>query len=95
MNIKAMAGGKVDTTGAKDPVEAGKFIYQEKNCIGCHGPDGKLGANGAKDLSVTKLTIDEQKAMIKNGKSPMPGFSDLTDDQLKEVIEYISTFRKQ
>jgi mono/diheme cytochrome c family protein len=94
MNVKAMAGGKVDTSSTKDPLEMGKIVYQNKSCIGCHGPDGKLGANGAKDLSATTLSIDEQKAIIKNGKSPMPGYNDLNDEQLQAVIEYIGTFKK-
>lgn len=94
MNVKAMSGGKVDTSAAKDPLEAGKFIFQEKNCIGCHGADGKLAANGAKDLSVTTLTLDQQKALIKSGKTPMPAYNDLTEEQLNELTAYIGTFRK-
>jgi mono/diheme cytochrome c family protein len=85
---------KVDTTSTTDPLEAGKIVYQNSGCIGCHGADGKMGINGAKDLSVTMLTVDEQKAIIKKGKDPMPAFSNLTDDQLKDVIFYIGTFRK-
>ena len=84
---------KVDTSTATDPIETGKMVYQNANCIGCHGPDGKSGVGGAKDLSVTTLTIDEQKAIIKNGKSPMPGYKDLTDDQLNGLIQYIGTLR--
>jgi len=95
MNVKAMSGGKVDTTGAKSPAEAGKFIYQEKSCITCHGADGKLMASGAKDLSITTLTIDQQKAIIKGGKTPMPAYGDLTDEQLQQLVDYIGTFRKQ
>jgi mono/diheme cytochrome c family protein len=94
MNVKAMAGGKVDTSTAKDPMEMGKMVYQDKNCVNCHGADGKLGVNGAKDLSVTTLSMDEEKAIIKNGKSPMPAYSDLSDEQLKAVAEYIGTFKK-
>jgi mono/diheme cytochrome c family protein len=94
MNVKAKASGKVDTTAAKTPIEAGAEIYVQKNCNSCHGPDGKLGLGGAKDLSVTTLSMDEQKAVIKNGKPPMPPFSDLTDEQLKDLVEYLGTLRK-
>ena len=94
MNTKAMAGGKVDTSSAKDPLEAGKIVYQNKNCLMCHGADGKAGVNGAKDLSVTTLSLDEQKAIIKNGKTPMPGYNDLTDEQMNDLLQYIGSLRK-
>ena len=94
VNKKKQGDVKVDTSSTTDPLEKGKITYQNAGCIGCHGPDGKLGVGGAKDLSITTLTIDEQKAIIKNGKSPMPGYKDLTDDQLQSVVEYIGTFKK-
>jgi uncharacterized membrane protein SirB2 len=92
---KQQGAVKVDTTTITDPLEIGKATYQDAGCMGCHGADGKLGANGAKDLSVTMLTMDEQKNIIKNGKDPMPGYSKLTDEQINDVVKYISTFRKQ
>jgi mono/diheme cytochrome c family protein len=94
VNKKQQGAVKVDTSSTTDPKEAGKIVYQNSGCIGCHGPEGNLRLNGAKDLSVTTLSIDEQKAVIKNGKDPMPAFSQLTDDQIKDVVFYISTFRK-
>ena len=87
---------KVDTTSTTSPLEIGKIVYQSPNgCISCHGADGKLGVGGAKDISETKLSIDEQKAIIKNGKSPMPAYKDLTDEQLNGLIEYVGSLRKQ
>ena len=85
---------KVDTTSTTDPIEIGRITYQNAGCITCHGADGKQGVAGAKDLSKTQLSIDEQKAIIKNGKSPMPGYKQLTDEQLSAVVGYIGTFRK-
>ena len=86
---------KVDTTSTTSPLEIGKIVYQAPNgCMNCHGADGKLGVGGAKDISITKLTIDEQKALIKNGKSPMPAYKDLTDEQLNGLIEYVGSLRK-
>jgi len=93
VNKKQLGQIKVDTSSATDEIEKGKMLYQA-SCIGCHGADGKLGLSGAKDLSITTLTIDEQKAIIKNGKSPMPGYKDLTDDQLNALVGYIGGFRK-
>ena len=50
----------------------GKKIYKQ-NCMLCHGADGSLGANGSKDLSQSTLSLDERKAIIKNGKGKMVG----------------------
>jgi len=94
VNKKQQGEVKVDTSAISDPIEKGKAVYQDAGCMGCHGPDGKLGMNGAKDLSVTTLTIDDQKTIIRNGKSPMPGYKDLTDEQLNDLIQYIGGFRK-
>jgi cytochrome c5 len=94
MNKKAKTGGKIDTSStAADPVATGKAIYTV-SCVNCHGADGKLGLSGAKDLSVTQLTMDEQKAAIRNGKNAMPGYKDLTDEQLEGLVAYIGTLRK-
>jgi mono/diheme cytochrome c family protein len=94
MHKKAQAGGPVNTAVTKDPLEAGKIVYLDAKCNTCHGYDGKQGMAGAKDLSITQLTMDEQKAIIKNGKTSMPGHPDLTDEQLTDLVQYMATFRK-
>ncbi|HWB63460.1 MAG TPA: cytochrome c [Chitinophagales bacterium] len=95
MSKKQMAGGKVDTSAvAADPIAAGKLVFEQSNCATCHGADGKAGLNGAKDLSVTMLSMDQQKEIIKNGKNAMPGNSNLTDEQLNDLVQYIGTLRK-
>jgi uncharacterized membrane protein SirB2 len=93
MSKKAKTGPKVDTTSIGDPIEAGKLIYSN-SCINCHGGDGRLGGSGSKDLAVVQLSVDEQKALIRNGKGAMPGYKDLSDDQLDAVVQYIATFRQ-
>ena len=92
VNKKKKAGGKIDTSTVSDPMATGKLVYQN-SCINCHGADGKLGGSGANDLSVTVLAIDQQKEIIKNGKSAMPGNKELTDEQVNAVVTYIGTFR--
>jgi uncharacterized membrane protein SirB2 len=93
MNKKAKTGPKVDTTSIGDPMEAGKLIYTN-SCINCHGGDGKLGGSGSKDLAVVALSVDEQKALIRNGKGAMPGYKDLSEAQLDAVVQYIATFQQ-
>ncbi|HLP52610.1 MAG TPA: c-type cytochrome [Chitinophagales bacterium] len=93
MNKKAKTGPKVDTSAITNPIEAGKLIYTN-SCVSCHGADGKLMLSGAKDLSITVLTAAEQKEMIRNGKNAMPGYKDLTDEQLDGVVQYIATLKQ-
>ncbi len=93
MNKKAKTGPVVDTSTITDPIVAGKLIYTN-TCVNCHGADGKLGLSGSKDLSITQLTIDEQKTAIRNGKNAMPGYKDLSDEQIEDLIVYIATFKQ-
>jgi mono/diheme cytochrome c family protein len=42
------------------------------SCAVCHGEDGKLGANGSKDLTKSVMTLEDRIAIITNGKGLMP-----------------------
>lgn len=80
------------TTSSK--VSEGKIIFEAK-CALCHGADGKLMLNGAKDLSVSKLTKAEAIEMIKAGKGLMPGFKDeFNEQQLNALADYAEGLRK-
>ena len=69
-------------------------LYQN-NCAKCHGDDGKMGLAGAKDLSVSVLSDEETKAIIKNGKNAMSGYGkSLSDAEISALAEYIKTLRK-
>jgi len=69
----------------------GAKIYKQ-NCALCHGPDGKLGANGSKDLTVSELDINERIAMVTKGKGVMTAFENiLTLAEIKAVAEYSMT----
>lgn len=59
------------------------------NCSLCHGMDGKLGANGSKDLTVSPMTMDDRVKIITNGKGAMTPFGAiLSADEIKAVAEY-------
>lgn len=63
-------------------------LYKQ-HCQLCHGMDGKLGANGSKDLTASALTMDERKAIIKNGKGAMTPFGSLlSKEEIAAVAEY-------
>lgn len=93
MNKKAKTGPKVDTSSISDPITAGKLIYTN-SCVTCHGSDGKLNLSGAKDLSLTQLSAEEQKTAIRNGKNAMPGYKDLSNEQLDAVVQYVATLKQ-
>jgi cytochrome c553 len=87
--------------------EDGKALF-EKECVKCHGADGKgqtkMGQKlGAKDYTDPKvqdaLKDDEAVKAIKEGlkkddKTLMKPAEGLTDDQIKGLVAYIRTFKK-
>lgn len=77
-----------------DTLKLGKETFEEK-CVVCHGSDGRLGASGAKILPDTKLTLEEVKQQVMNGKKAMPSFKQiLTDGQVTAVAKYALTLKK-
>jgi len=86
LTIAACAEKKPTTSGID-----GKKIYKQ-NCVLCHGADGKLGANGSKDLTKSILTLDEKKAIIKNGKGKMIGLGGILN---AEEIEAVALFTQK
>jgi mono/diheme cytochrome c family protein len=72
---------------ASEQIE-GSVIFR-KNCVTCHGADGGLGMNGAANLSMSKITIEERIDVITNGRKLMqPWKSLLSEDEIKAVAEY-------
>ncbi len=75
--------------------ELGKKVY-ESNCIACHGSDGKLGLSGAKDLTASPMSFDEQLETVRNGKNSMMAYQKLlTDEQIQAVTEYVHSMKQQ
>lgn len=85
-----------------------KALY-EKGCAKCHGADGKgqtkMGQkSGAKDYTDPKVQAamkdDEAFKSIKDGMKDKDGkvlmkpTEDLKDDEIKELIKYMRTFKK-
>lgn len=95
--------GMVLTANAADA----KALY-EKECAKCHGSDGKgdtkMGKKtGAKDYSTAKVQeeMKDDKAFkaIKEGlkdgdKTVMKPTEGVTDDEIKELVKYMRTFKK-
>lgn len=73
----------------------GEKIFRQ-NCVVCHGADGKLGANGSKDLTMSELSTDERYAIISKGKGVMTAFENiLTISEIKAVADYTVTLREE
>ena len=64
-------------------------------CALCHGMDGSLQLNGAKDFSESILTLEERVDIITNGKNTMTPFKGiLSPEQIQELAEYTLNFSK-
>jgi cytochrome c6 len=71
----------------------GEKLYKQY-CTVCHGPDGKLGLNGAKDLSASKLTEAERIVQVTEGKNAMTPFKQtLSPEEIKAVVAYTFTLK--
>lgn len=66
------------------------------NCSSCHGENGNAKLSGAKDLTISTLTLDETYAVITNGTgNGMMAYKNIikTDAERKELAKYVLEFR--
>lgn len=95
MGLVLACSPKDKTPVAAGDMAAGQDIYK-KYCVICHGADGKLGINGAKDVTVSTLTQDERVALITKGKNTMTPFEGiLSADEIQAVAAYSMTFKQE
>jgi cytochrome c6 len=81
----------------------------DKLCLKCHGADGKgqtkMGPKvGVKDFTDPKVQEDfkddaafkaiKEGLKDKDGKTLMKAFSDLSDDEIKALVQYTRAFKK-
>ena len=65
-----------------------------KNCAICHGRKGNMKINGAKDLRISTLTMEERVANIYFGQGLMTPFKGvMTEEEIVATAEYIEGFR--
>lgn len=84
---------KSSQTGATAP--DGMAVFR-KNCVVCHGSNGKLGLNGAKDLSQSTLTAAERTAIVTNGKNLMTPFGKILNPaEIDAVVQYTLSFSEK
>ncbi len=64
-------------------------------CAACHGFTGDLNVNGAKDLTISKVSLVESVAQVYYGKGLMNAHKDLMEkSEIVAVAKYIETLRK-
>ena len=94
MHSSHMGKMGMNNTALSADKSGGKLIYKQY-CTVCHGPNGKLGISGAKDLSVSTISMEERINQITNGKGLMTPFKNvLNESQIKEVAEYLEALKK-
>ena len=71
-----------------DQLKTGKKAFKQF-CVACHGMDGRLGINGAKDFAQSDLKLEERIEVITNGRGMMTPFKGiLKPEQIKAAAEY-------
>ena len=72
----------------------GLAVFRQ-NCVNCHGIDGKLCLQGAKDLSQSPLSMDERILVITNGRNLMAAWGDkLNPQEIRAVAEFTASLGK-
>lgn len=84
-----------DVLPPETPEEKGASLFI-MHCASCHGEDGKLGASGAKDLTMSKLSDQEIEKILMNGKNAMPPMKVILENKenLNLVINHVKSLRK-
>lgn len=78
------SGEGVEAKGAS----RGEQLYR-MHCVLCHGKDGKLGFNGAKDLTTSSLTKEQMVRQVTEGKGKMMPYRNvLTPKEIEAVVDY-------
>ncbi len=72
---------------------SGFEIYRER-CMTCHGTDGRMGMNGAKELPSSPLSVEQRIDVVANGRNIMPAFKGMMSEaEIKAVVEYTMTLK--
>jgi mono/diheme cytochrome c family protein len=77
--------------GGGEGATGGAAVFSE-NCATCHGQDGEGGYGpelGGGAVAEAFPDIEDQIAVITNGRANMPAFEgELTDEQIRSVAEF-------
>jgi len=88
---------------SKEHEGTGAGVFQ-KQCIGCHGADGRAQTETGKKVGAADLTSDAVQRetdsnlskIVQDGKGKMPAFEGrLSDDEIRAVIAYVRELAKK
>lgn len=93
--VLACGGGDAPVElGAANGIGKGEQLYR-MNCVLCHGADGRLGFNGAKDLTASALTKEEMIVRVREGKGTMMPYKDvLNAKEIEAVVAHVRSLAK-
>ena len=77
-----------------DTADQGKIVYNQL-CSRCHGDNGDGMIAGAKNLKISTLSSVEISTIIMKGQGGMPAFENLSESQLKAVVQYTESLKQQ
>jgi len=90
---QAVGSKQASATQAAAPPN-GAAVYRQY-CVACHGADGKLGLNGAGDLTQSTLSLEERVSQISKGKNMMAAFEEiLSPEEIKAVAKFTLSLKK-
>jgi cytochrome c551 len=80
-----------EESSTDDMASKGEELYQENNCMGCHGREleGGTGPN-LQDVG-DRLSPDEIEAVIAEGPGQMPAGLITDDEDLDAIVEWLSS----
>ncbi|WP_162055582.1 family 16 glycoside hydrolase [Pontibacter pamirensis] len=79
-----------DNSLAATPIQRGALIYN-KNCTSCHGASRQGSPPAFPPLTDLKLKSEEIRAVLHNGRGMMPAFTQLTGNQVNDVIAFLES----
>lgn len=86
---------KANQEKPKDRMEEGKELFSS-TCTLCHGVDGTLGLNGAKNLATSTLSKAEKINIITHGKNAMAAYgNELSPEEIEILADYIETLKQK
>ena len=77
----------------QDSNSAGQIAF-DKVCKVCHGPEGR--GDGAPRLVPFDRSYEEVLAIVRDGRGDMPPISErrVSDDEVKQIVEYLHSLSK-
>ncbi len=86
--------GRLALSEASQAAPGPGLVLFQKNCQRCHGKDGRLGLNGAHDLTKSNLNAFGRTYLVTNGMGKMPAFGKtLKAAQIAQVVAYSETLK--